>query len=230
MFRVADFGIILRAGLVMANPAEMSEHLPSGDGPGLLRKRRTVFLHRRVEIELAALPESEGRGSGERLGDRTQTVERVFTGRDVVFKIGESESLSPLVFAVLDDGHREARDMGGSHELEDSCFDLGALFGSEFGILRDATRWSRETQRNHKREMNPAGGAPMLELLMNAVCHKLKPSGLILQFIQGSQEGQTKTMRQMELPQVSKVTASRTNTPPTTDASPGIRQNQEGAP
>jgi hypothetical protein len=81
----------------------------------------------------------------------------VFAGGDVVLKIGESESLSPLVFTVFDDGDREAGDMRGSHESGNGGFDLGALLGSEFRILSEATRRSRGTQGNHKREMNPEG-------------------------------------------------------------------------
>ena len=144
VFRVAAFEVLLVfAGFVVTNSAKVSEHLASGNGPGLLRKRGTVFLYRGVEIELAALPELQRSGCGERFGDRAQAKERVFAGRDVVLEIGESESLSPLVFPVLDDGDREAGDMRRGHELGDRGFDLSSLFGSESGILSDATRRKR---------------------------------------------------------------------------------------
>lgn len=52
----AVFGDVAFAfGTVMANAAEVAKKFARGDGPFLLRKCRTVFLYRGVEIELAAL-------------------------------------------------------------------------------------------------------------------------------------------------------------------------------
>jgi hypothetical protein len=44
VFRVADFGVILRTGFVTASPRPGPENLASGNGPRFLRKRRAIFL------------------------------------------------------------------------------------------------------------------------------------------------------------------------------------------
>ena len=53
VFGVADFGIVMRTGLVVANAGQVSHDHAGGDGRRLLRKRRAIFLDGRVEIELA---------------------------------------------------------------------------------------------------------------------------------------------------------------------------------
>ena len=60
VLRVADLGIVLRTGFVVANACQVSHGLAGADRPGLLRKCRTVLLHRRVEIELSPLPQLHG--------------------------------------------------------------------------------------------------------------------------------------------------------------------------
>src|ERR1700677_303513 len=64
---IANLGIILRIAFVMADSAEMAKKFTGRNGCFFLRKRRTVFLQGRVKIELALLPEQEGRRCGDGL-------------------------------------------------------------------------------------------------------------------------------------------------------------------
>jgi hypothetical protein len=83
-----------------------------------------------------------------------QPEKSVFAGRNVVLKIGEAETLGPLVLSVFNCGHRETGDMGRSHELGNGGIDLCEFAVRKFAILSLA---NSGTQRNQEGEANAVG-------------------------------------------------------------------------
>jgi len=84
----------------------------------------------------------------ERLGNRSQVVERVFGGGSVVLEIGKAESVGPLVFSVFDHGDRNSRNVRRGHEFGDRGLDLGALLSGEFVLLGEAGRCAESYEQN----------------------------------------------------------------------------------
>ncbi len=114
--------------VVVANAAEMTKQLARGDGPFLLRKRRAIFLHRRVQVQFAALPKLKNGGRSNRLGDRTEAEERRGSGGRGILQIGHPKSLGPAGLAFEDNCRRKARNAISGHEAGDGFFDFLAFF------------------------------------------------------------------------------------------------------
>src|SRR5258708_30422449 len=87
VLRVPDFGVILRSRLVMPNAGQMTHDLASRNRPRLLRKRRTILLHRSVEVELSMLPQLHGGGRGQWFRNRCEAEQGLLVGRYIVLKI-----------------------------------------------------------------------------------------------------------------------------------------------
>src|SRR5215469_170847 len=68
--------IAFSVGAVMTDSAKMPEQFARGDRPFLLRKRRTVCLHRSIQDEFAALPNLQNRSGRNRFGDGAQAEKR----------------------------------------------------------------------------------------------------------------------------------------------------------
>src|SRR5450432_16366 len=98
---IAELGVVLRAGLVMANSREVPQDLAGGDGSIFRGKGRTILLDRRIQIKLAVLPEQHGCGGSNGFGDRGQTVESMRSGRDKVFQVRHAETCRPVEFAIF---------------------------------------------------------------------------------------------------------------------------------
>jgi hypothetical protein len=108
MLGIADFGIVLRTGFVVANAGEMSHDQTGGDRRRFLRECRAIFLNGSVEVELALLPKLHGSGRGKGLGNRSQAKESVLAGGDVVFEVCKTIAGGPFELSVFHDRDGDA--------------------------------------------------------------------------------------------------------------------------
>jgi hypothetical protein len=105
VFGVADLEIFFGILTIVANASEVSHDLASRNRRLFLRKRRTVFLYRRVEIELPALVQLHRSDRRERLRARGKPVQCAGCGRHEVFEIGHAEARGPDELSVFDHGN-----------------------------------------------------------------------------------------------------------------------------
>ena len=142
VFRHVAFSV----GIVVADAAEVSEQFPRGNGPLFLRKLRTIFLHRGIQVQLAVLPELQNRRGGNGFGNGSQAKERRRGRRRKIFQIGHAKTLRPARFAFEDDRSRKAWDAVCRHKAGDGVFDRSAFVHQKVFLLRGKRRDMRGNQ------------------------------------------------------------------------------------
>jgi hypothetical protein len=128
---------------VVPDAREVSEELPRGDRLRLLRKRRTVVLDRRVEVEPSSLGELHRRDGRQRLRHRREAPHGPRAEGNEVLEIGESVALGPLELSVHDDGDREPGDVVRGHRRRDRRLDAAERVGGLRALLRGGARARR---------------------------------------------------------------------------------------
>ena len=134
--------------VVMTDAAEVGKKLAGGDGSVFLREHRAIFLDGGVEIELAAIDELEGGGSGDGLGDGGEAEEGCGSCGDVIFEIGHAVAGGPGKLALEHDGGADSGDAVGGHEVGDGLVDGGAFFGREGALLGGGNEWRKKDEEN----------------------------------------------------------------------------------
>ena len=74
----------------------------------------------------------------------------MLAGGDIVLEIGDAETGSPLVLAILHHGDGDSGNVGGTHELCDGGFNLCALVGREQGLLRGTDTGSTDRESENE--------------------------------------------------------------------------------
>ncbi len=124
----------LACPLVVADSSEVAEQQARRDRPWFFRKRGTVLLNRRVEVDGAALDELHDGRRRDRLRQRRRTESALLVHGEGVFEIAKSEAFHVLEAAVERERHAHAGDLEPDALGLDDLVDLLTRFA---GQLRD---------------------------------------------------------------------------------------------